>query len=248
MMEDSATLEDTLWYLTSYINSDGEIVAAQSYIEPPSILFSNGRIGGSNGCNRFFGGYILAENTDRNRGLSIQPGGSTLIGCPEALAAQEFAFSTALEQVTSFAITQDELQLLNANEEVLLMFNKAAQPSLSGTLWQLTAYNNGQGGVVSLIADTQITATFDEEGSLTGFAGCNRYLARYQATETTIEISPGASTRMFCEQPDGLMDQEMAYLQALETAASFTIEGNTLTLRTDTGETVAQFTAAGSEE
>ncbi|WP_416673993.1 META domain-containing protein [Egbenema bharatensis] len=245
---DSFPLKDTLWYLTSYINEAGETVAAQTYIEPPSLLFRDGQVGGSNGCNRFFGSYALDENgLDENgldeNALSIQVGGSTLIACPEEFAAQETAFLTGLTQVTRFTIANDELQLLNAEGEALLTFSPADQPSLTGTLWQLIGYNNGQGGVVSLITDTRITATFDDEGGITGFAGCNHYIAPYQVTETAIDISPAISTRKLCSEPEGVMAQETAYLQALETAIVFTIEGNTLTLRTDTGATAARFRA-----
>jgi heat shock protein HslJ len=242
--DDSFPLEATLWHLTSYINEAGETVAAQTYIEPPSLLFRDGQVGGSDGCNRFFGSYALDEaELDAENALSIQVGSSTLIACPEEFAAQEAAFATALPQVSRFTIANDELQLLNADGEALLTFEPADQPTLTGTLWQLIGYNNGQGGVVSLIADTRITATFDDEGGITGFAGCNHYIAPYEMTETTIEISPAISTRKLCSEPEGVMTQEMEYLQALETAAVFTIEGNILTLRTDTGATVARFEA-----
>ena len=41
-----------------------------------------------------------------------------------------------------------------------------------------------------------------------------------------------ASTEMFCVEPEGVMDQEDAISRALESATTYVIEGDRLTLRT----------------
>ncbi|MGF1499212.1 MAG: META domain-containing protein [Elainellaceae cyanobacterium] len=238
MPADHAPLENDLWYLTSYLSDAGERTSAQSFVQQPSIRFSEGRVGGNATCNRFFGSYRLDEDD-----LTIQPLGLTRMACPDEFMAQEQRVVTALGQVASYAIANDELQFLNANGDILLTFTKAVPPALTGTLWQLIAYNNGQGSVVSVIAGTNITATFDGNGGLTGFAGCNNYIVSYEATADTIDMGVGVSTRKFCSQPEGVMAQESAYLQALETASTYTIEGNTLILQTSDGATVARFSA-----
>lgn len=239
-----ASLENNLWYLTSYTNDAGETITAQTFVQEPSIRFSEGQVSGNATCNRFFGAYSLEGDA-----LMIQPGGSTLMACPEEFMTQEQAFMGALEQVGGYAIADDTLQLRNAAGDVLLTFHKALSPALTGTPWQLMAYNNGQGGVVSTIAGSNVTATFDDNGGLSGFAGCNNYTASYEVTADTIEIGSGVSTRKFCAQPDGVMAQETAYLQALEMADSYTIEGSTLILSTTEGATMARFSAVeGSTE
>jgi heat shock protein HslJ len=233
-----ASLEDNLWYLSSYTNDAGDTIAAQTFDQDASIRFDDGQISGNATCNRFFGSYSL--NGDA---LTIQPGGSTLMACPEEFTAQEQALLSALERVEGYAIADHTLQLQDAEGNVLLTFDRAVSPALTGTLWQLMAYNNGQEAVVSTLADSTITATFDNNGNLSGFAGCNNYGASYNVTTDTIAIGPGMSTRKFCAQPDGVMDQETAYLQALEMAEVFTIEGRTLILSTTDGATVARFSA-----
>jgi heat shock protein HslJ len=233
-------LEGSQWWLTSYRTTTGEMVTAQVYgVEGPSIQLSEGGVGGNATCNRFFGAYEKDGDT-----LTIQPGGSTMMACPPEVMAQEQAFLTALGQVVRYEITNSTLQLFNASGEVVLTFTPDTPPALTGTLWQLTAYNNGREAVTSIIAGTQITATFDASGGLTGSAGCNNYMASYTLSDGTLSIGPGVSTRKFCAQPEGLMAQETAYLQALETAATYTLTGNTLTLKTASGATVAQFRAA----
>jgi heat shock protein HslJ len=239
LAENTVPFEGTLWHLAGYVTEAGETVAAKIYVENPSIQFSEGRIGGNATCNRFFGAYSLIG--DR---LTIQPGGSTLMACPEEFMVQEQEFLAALGQVASYVMTADQLQLLDRDGNIRLTFDQAVPPALTNTLWQLTAYNNGQGGVVSVIAGTRIAATFDANGGLTGFAGCNNYMAGYSVTGDAIEIGSAVSTRKFCNQPAGVMVQESAYLQALETAATYSVEGNVLSLRTATGAMVAQFRAA----
>ena len=88
---------------------------------------------------------------------------------------------------------------------------------------------------------TTITATFGKDGNLTGNAGCNDYNGPYTISGNQITIGPLASTRKFCNDPAGIMDQETQYLAALETAATYQIEGTTLELRTKDGALAADF-------
>ena len=53
---------------------------------------------------------------------------------------------------------------------------------------------------------------------------------RYKLDGNKISIGPAASTMMLCGEPEGVMEQEAAYLKALESAATFAIEGQSLTL------------------
>ena len=87
------------------------------------------------------------------------------------------------------------------------------------------SYNNGNQAVVGIIDGTTITAVFGEDGSLTGSAGCNNYTTSYTVDGDAITIGPAASTRKMCVEPEGVMEQEMAYLTALTTAATYTYPG-----------------------
>ena len=80
-------------------------------------------------------------------------------------------------------------------------------------MWQLTAYNNGRGGLQSVLAGTQPTAVFESSGMVTGSGGCNTYTATYQSTTDSLSFGLIAATRMACDQP--IMDQESAYFSAL---------------------------------
>jgi len=107
--------------------------------------------------------------------------------------------------------------------------------TLSGTEWVLTSLI-GQ----ALIEDTQITLGF-EEGSLEGSAGCNTYGGSYAATEDSLRLSDLYWTEMGCMEPDGILDQEMAYLNALNTVASYRVDTGRLELYDEAGTQILVF-------
>jgi heat shock protein HslJ len=47
-----------------------------------------------------------------------------------------------------------------------------------------------------------------------------------------------------CSDPEGIMEQEQEYLTALQSAATYRVEGNTMEMRTAEGSTAASFEMA----
>ncbi len=82
-----------------------------------------------------------------------------------------------------------------------------------------------------VLAGSFVTASFSQDGRVTGSAGCNRYFASYSVEGNGIAIRNAGSTKMFCGSPEGLMVQESRFLSHLAAATSFAIDGTTLTLR-----------------
>lgn len=187
------------------------------------------RVSGSAGCNRYTGTYKVSGSTIR-----IAPLATTRKACAEPIERQETAFLTALSRARSFVVSGATLTLKSAGCQGLATF-KAQTQALAGTSWDVLAYNNGKQAVVSVLAETKLTAAFGKSGGLTGFAGCNDYNASYKASAPKISIGPVASTKKYCEQPAGVSEQETSYLAALETAATYRIEGSRLELRTTDG-------------
>ena len=108
---------------------------------------------------------------------------------------------------------------------------EASPLTLVGMEWGAIAINNQSGGVVSLVIGTTVGATFGEDGQLAGFGGCNRVFGPYEVDGVSIRIGPLASGRMSCPEPEGVMEQEAAYLAALERATTWTIRDGRLQLR-----------------
>lgn len=105
-----------------------------------------------------------------------------------------------------------------------------ASPStdLAGTSWTLTSLD-GSTQVGEAAGGRPMTIEFDSEGRAGGSAGCNGYGADYSLTAEDISFGPAVSTLMACE-PQLVMENEAAFLQALGEISSYAISGNTLTL------------------
>ena len=57
----------------------------------------------------------------------------------------------------------------------------------------------------------------------------------------TLGISAAVTTKMACARPDGVMDQEYAFLRALENVAFYQISGDRLDLQDGDGAIVLSF-------
>jgi heat shock protein HslJ len=240
-VDEEVALEGSTWLLESYLNLEGQQTERLPQTRV-TINFADGEVNGSAGCNNYFGPYELNGNN-----LTIGPLGSTMMMCvQDDTAIQETAYLANLGNVASYEIIDNQLQLLDADGQTVLVFNVDESISLVGTDWTVTGYNNGQGGVTSVVLDTEITALFDENGLVSGSAGCNNYRASFEADESTISIGPAASTRKSCPEPEGIMEQEALYLAALEMAATYEIDGSRLDMYDEDGARVVQFESAAS--
>jgi heat shock protein HslJ len=151
--------------------------------------------------------------------------------CEQAVMDQEGAYLKALEEAKTYAIKGDQLTLSGEDGTPLAVY-KAQSQDLAGTNWEVTAYNNGQQAVVGVLEGTTLAVNFSEDGNLSGNAGCNQYNGAYEVNGDQITIGPLASTMKICGDPEGVMDQEAQFLAALESAASYQIEGDVLEMRT----------------
>ena len=232
-----ADLEGTLWKLDSFLNSQGELIGVLPNTEI-TMEFTIDGIGGSAGCNHYFASYEINGNS-----LIIGQIGSTLMACVPDVMEQEAGYLAALESVASFRVADDRLEMMNGDGATVLAFSALEPTPLVGTNWSLTGYNNGKGGFASVLTGAEITAAFGDDGSLTGSAGCNNYSASYEVEGENLSVGPTRTTRMMCAEPEGIMDQENAYLAAPERVATFRIKGTTLELFDADGTRMASYTS-----
>jgi peptidoglycan/xylan/chitin deacetylase (PgdA/CDA1 family)/heat shock protein HslJ len=100
--------------------------------------------------------------------------------------------------------------------------------ALERTLWVLESYGE-PGNEGTVLGGTEITADFDgAEGQVSGSAGCNHYFASYKLKDHQLSISAVGSTEMWCGEPAGVMEQEQAYLAAIQAATSYQIHDGQL--------------------
>jgi heat shock protein HslJ len=225
------TLTGQVWALTD--------LAGKAPLQDTGITIqfgTDGTVSGSSGCNQYSGTYTASGSS-----LTINtPLASTMMMCAEPVMVQETAYQTALAGVKAYTVKGDKLTLFGPNNTEIANY-KATSQDLAGTSWQVIGYNNGKQAVVSIIAGTEMDIQFGKDGTVSGKSGCNNYSGPYTVNGNQIKIGPLASTMMACSDPEGVMDQEQQYLAALETAATYQIEGNVLELRTSDGALAADF-------
>jgi heat shock protein HslJ len=237
---ENTSLVGTDWQLGGYNNGKGGFTSVLNGTEITAKFGEDGQLGGSSGCNNYSAPYE-AEGGAAGGSISVGLVASTMKMCPDPVMEQERAYLGALESAVAWRIEGDTLTMTDAGGTRLLTYIVRRPASLVGTPWQVLRYNNGKGGITSVLLGTEITAAFSPDGSLVGSAGCNNYNASYElegeAGEANggIAVGPVATTRKMCPEPEGIMEQEAAYLAALGAAASFQIEGEQLELRDSEG-------------
>jgi heat shock protein HslJ len=81
------------------------------------------------------------------------------------------------------------------------------------------------------------TISFTEEGTLNGTTGCNSYFGDYTLDGTSLTVGQLGQTEMWCE---GRMEQEQTFLMMLMSGGTLTLENDTLTIYTGSGDLVFQ--------
>jgi len=105
----------------------------------------------------------------------------------------------------------------------------AVPPSLLSTTWKLAWFDDTKGVWSKVAEGSTITATFLNEGRITGSGGCNGYSADYQlGNESRILIRRPIVPDRLCQTPNGVMSQESVYFTELQGAETYSITNGQL--------------------
>jgi heat shock protein HslJ len=122
-------------------------------------------------------------------------------------------------------------------EETITVGEAAPDNPLVGTRWQAMAFYDAEvGGIGVPLPGTSLTAAFGADGKLNGSAGCNTYSASYLVDGSLLSITPPTSTSAICGEPEGIMEQEAAFLSALASAGGFNLQGSQLQILNASGQ------------
>jgi heat shock protein HslJ len=111
-----------------------------------------------------------------------------------------------------------------ANQKQQVQVSDAAPSNpLAGTRWRATQING-----VTVVDGSDLTAKFQADDSLHGHGGCNSYSASYTVNGDALSIGAMSQSQQICGDPPGVMEQEAAYVGALQSASSFSMEGGQL--------------------
>lgn len=108
-------------------------------------------------------------------------------------------------------------------------------PALGGTSWQLSYLPNM---TLAQTARPQ-TLTFATDGHISGGGGCNGFGGDYTQSGASLQFAHIIHTMMACTPG---MENEQAYLNALESTRGASLDVDTLTLNDGKGRTLARLT------
>ena len=121
---------------------------------------------------------------------------------------------------------------------ILILAACAAQPGgnqttpeaerLANTNWSLVSYGPPE-SPIEVLPGTSVTLEFDAEGRAGGSGGCNSYGGDYEVENGSISFGEIVSTLMACTDP-GVGEQESQFLGALQTASTYEVSGDQLTI------------------
>ncbi|QIK37760.1 META domain-containing protein [Caldichromatium japonicum] len=219
--------EDMDWHLTTYWDGS-KTVELQARGRPSIFRFSEGRLSGNTGCNQIQGGYQIESDLFRlASGLA-----ATRMACPEPLMQQESAVIHNLQDVARYRLAGGRLELMNKAGRVLLSFTPLAvdtgPQALTGRAWRVEGYVDGQGTLVKPLA--AIDLSFDPQGRISGFDGCNHYLSGFVRSGHVLSLGPVALTAMACTSGLERERQARAYRAALARVQAYRITGDRLLL------------------
>jgi heat shock protein HslJ len=217
----SPSLGGTHWILSSLQN--------QSLLpdRPITLHFDNNTAYWTDGCNRNHTSYTTLAGNFKVGENAV----STLMGCPEPVMKRAIAINRMFREANRYRQDNQALFLLDTNGNELAAF-KAQSNDLAGTSWSVTGYNNGKQAVVSIMLGSEISVVFNRDGTLGGSTGCNNYHISYESSYPRIKMGLAAATFKYCAAPDGVMAQETQFLKALESATTYSVDGDQLQLRT----------------
>src|SRR5262245_38338018 len=107
---------------------------------------------------------------------------------------------------------------------------------LTAQPWTLTALNG-----TDVPADAGITASFSEDGLVSGSGGCNNYSASYQAEGPSLHIGPIAATLKLCI--DDVDAREREFFAILQGALGYSVDDVSLAIASEQG--VLEFAPGG---
>lgn len=209
---------------------------------------SDGTYNATADCNVVNGAYTTSGSS-----ITIEPGASTLMACPEGSLGGVFA--DGLIQASTYKVDGDSMTLTLKDGGTMVFATSAApgspaaatavpaaaQSPADGLLditWELTAVTEQQPafqGVVPAEDAGKYTIEFMADGTYAAQADCNRLAGTFTASaDGAMTINPGLSTMAYCGE-GSLAD---LYVLGLTSTESYAVADGTLTLTLANGGTL----------
>ncbi|MEJ2710494.1 MAG: META domain-containing protein [Anaerolineales bacterium] len=215
-----------LWYLNNQPLAAGTTISAQFRIDPNG---ASGSMNGLAGCNNY------VANFGDSLGMQTYLNARETCPKPAGVMEQERNYLQVLARTYGYWLGADQL-VLNSGQGVLT-YRQTRPPEsydqthlLVGANWYLVAYNN----TYSVPGTREPYTLFNEDGTLTGYTGCNDFQGTYQTDINQITIADLSQTEVAC--PDRASQaQEDALLDILGSARSYQLADTAMQIIGDSG-------------
>jgi heat shock protein HslJ len=114
-------LEGVEWEVTGY-NNGRQAVVGPKVGTRLTLMFQDGQVTGSSGCNSFQGSFTVAE-----KALTIGPLATSRRACEKAVMVQEQEFLTAIQSATTWDVVRGMLDVHRADGERVLTASEAGK-------------------------------------------------------------------------------------------------------------------------
>lgn len=233
---DRMPLEGPQWILTGRGDLDNPQPpiegAAFSAVFARQFGMPSGVKSGATGCNDYSAGYYASFEE-----IKVNLPQTSQNTCSDGQAEAEQGYFLGLNAARDYRILGNELYVYY-DGSVLIFAGSYPETDtetgplaiLDGTQWWLTSIDTF---VVAPGSETTILFEINEDGRtgmVSGSGGCNTYNAEII---DVFALGPVSATSALCDLPEGIMEQEAAYLNALQNANGVWIEGDTLRITTD---------------
>jgi len=212
-------IEGIQWVLDSYLDNGTLAIAPETVFA--DATFESNRVSGQSGCNSYRALYQTG-----GRSLRVSQSSATLMACVEPQMTFEQTYLTLLQSSRYYTARNDQLTIFNADGTAVLVFDAAPKNPLLGR-WDVDSYLVPPSTVTAPLAGTTLDVVFGI-ASVGGSSGCNSFSGTYGTNGNAVRISPLATTRLAC--PQEILDQETAFLAALQGVSFIDYRGNTVLL------------------
>ena len=218
------------WLLASMNNApiNRMVVVPTLQIRASEMLLS-----GNAGCNQYSG---QIEKLDAKSFMVSDKIVSTMMACNNENIESEYL--QKLSMASSYEVKEDKLMVYDKAGKNILSFIKNENTSANQILndiWMATSINGGPINRMVSVPRLEINLA---EMKIFGTDGCNDYNgAITETTSSKIKFGRIASTRKMCPE----MDIANKYTAALNTVASYKLDGLKLTLMNSSGKEVLSF-------
>ena len=158
------------WQLKSMVENGKVIDNPQ---ELPTLIFTDSSaVYGSAGCNRFFGTYTVEDGGI----MKFKTGGATMMYCPDM--SFEDQYLKALNKVNNYVVTDKELKMKGANDNLVLVYVPVGSEKRIGVAKDKHGCNEAAGYTWSEVRGNCIRI-FEEGIAMLAVTGQDTTLAAY---------------------------------------------------------------------